>query len=147
MEYRHTQKGHVVIVAMIVAIVWLLFQIGINGSLQIVPIVILIFLIAGLGLFYSLTVEIKNGILTCRFGPGLIQKNIPLSKIQSVRNVRNPWYAGWGIRWFPGRYWLWNISGFQAVELKTENGDRFRIGTDEPDALVQAIQIHKNKLL
>ena len=60
--------------------------------------------------------------------------------IAEVRSVRNPWHAGWGIRWFPGRYLLWSVSGFQAVEVVTKDGNRFRIGTDEPEMLVQAIQ-------
>ena len=44
----------------------------------------------------------------------------------------------------PGQYWLWNVSGLQAVELVLNNGKRFRIGTDEPENLVNAIQINKS---
>jgi hypothetical protein len=91
-------------------------------------------------LFVSLTVEIKDQRLTCSFGPGLIRRSIALSDIRDVRAVRNPWVLGWGIRWMPGGYWLWNVSGLDAVELTLATGAKFRIGTDEPDALVQAIQ-------
>lgn len=104
---------------------------------------ILIFFIAALFLFYALTVEIQNNIITCSFGIGLIRKSIPLSEVQAVRAVQNPWYAGWGIRWIPGQYWLWNVSGFRAVELTMKDGKRFRIGTDEPEALVHAIESNK----
>jgi len=38
---------------------------------------------------------------------------------------------------------LWNVTGLQAVELTLTHGKKFRIGTDEPDALVRAIQINK----
>jgi hypothetical protein len=40
----------------------------------------------------------------------------------------------------PGQGWLWNVSGIDAVELTMKNGDRFRIGTDEPEKLVTAIE-------
>ena len=55
------------------------------------------------------------------------------------REVRNPWYTGWGIRLGSG-YVLWNVSGFDAVELDFASGRRFRVGTDEPSALVSAIE-------
>jgi hypothetical protein len=34
---------------------------------------------------------------------------------------------------------LWNVSGFEAVELDLPGGRRFRVGTDEPAELVAAI--------
>ena len=53
--------------------------------------------------------------------------------------MRNPWYVGWGIRLGPG-YWLWNVSGLSAVELVLADDRRFRVGTDEPEALSRAIE-------
>ena len=47
--------------------------------------------------------------------------------------------TGWGIRLIPNG-WLWNVSGLGAVELSLVNGQRFRIGTDEPEQLATAIQ-------
>ena len=35
--------------------------------------------------------------------------------------------------------WIFNVSGFDAVEIKMENGKIFRIGTDEPKKLEHAI--------
>lgn len=102
-------------------------------------VVMLVFLI----LFHSLSVEIENGVLTCYFGCGLIRRKIPLSKIDGLKSVKNPWIAGWGIRWMPGKCLLWNVSGFDAVELTFESGKRFRIGTDEPEALISAILANK----
>ena len=43
----------------------------------------------------------------------------------------------------PGKYWLWNVSGFRAVELVFKDGKRFRIGTDEPESLIRAIENNK----
>jgi hypothetical protein len=36
--------------------------------------------------------------------------------------------------------WVYNVSGFDAVEIQMRNGRIKRIGTDEPRKLEQAIQ-------
>ena len=141
MTYSHTQVGAAMIAGLVIMIVAAFVMMATVpppvGTLSAV-----IVLLGGLVLasFVSLTVEIEGGTLTCRFGPGFIKKQIPLAEIAQATAVRNPWFVGWGIRWIPGRYWVWNVSGFQAVELAMKNGRKFRIGTDEPEALVRAIQ-------
>ena len=57
-----------------------------------------------------------------------------------VTQVRNRWWWGFGIRWTP-HGWMWNISGLDAVELTYHNGKKFRIGTDEPEALLEALKV------
>jgi len=90
-------------------------------------------------LFGSLTTEIADGELRCRFGIGLIRKRIPLRHVVAVEPVRNRWFWGWGIRYTP-QGWLFNVSGLDAVELSLVGGRRLRIGTDEPDELARAIR-------
>jgi len=53
--------------------------------------------------------------------------------------VHNHWYYGRGIKLTP-HGWLFNVSGFDAVEIQLKNGRKYRIGTDEPDALLAAIE-------
>jgi hypothetical protein len=89
-------------------------------------------------LFGTLTVAVDRDAIRLWFGPGLISKRVPLASVASWQAVRNPWYVGWGIRLGPG-WTLWNVSGFDAVELALADGRRFRIGTDEPAALSGAI--------
>jgi hypothetical protein len=101
---------------------------------------VLAILLLCLFLFWSLTVEVRRGQVQARFGSGLIRRTVQLADIQEARVVRNPWYAGWGIRLIP-RGVIYNVSGFGAVELELSNGRRFRIGTDEPQALLEAIQL------
>lgn len=140
MNYRHTQIGTLTIVAIVLILVFAAVMLsGSDVTRSQVPVVLIVMSLV-LVLFYSLTVEIRDKKIRIWFGPGLIQRTISLDEIAAARVVRNPWYAGWGIRWMPGSYWLWNVSGFDAVELEFKNGKRFRIGTDEPDVLVQAIQ-------
>jgi hypothetical protein len=99
--------------------------------------VLLLMLFVGL-LFYNLTVEVTNDFIAATFGIGLIKRRIPLDIVADARVVRNKWWYGWGVRLTP-HGWLWNVSGLDAVELEYTNGKRFRIGTDEPERLVEAI--------
>lgn len=98
-----------------------------------------IVLLACVGLFYCLRVEIDHRCVEVRFGTGLIRKRIPLADIAAARAVRNPWYVGWGIHRIRGG-WSFSVSGLDAVEILTRSGARIRIGTDEPETLKRAIE-------
>jgi hypothetical protein len=142
MAYHHTQRGTIIVGGAAVALFFIFFSLWDTEQPDPVKLGVLAVLALALVLFNSLTVEVKNNSLVCRFGVGLIQKKFPLSEIKGVCVVQNPWYSGWGIRWRPGRYVLWSVSGFQAVELALKDGNRFRIGTDEPEELLNAIRNH-----
>ncbi len=103
-------------------------------ALIVVPTILLICLV----LFHSLTVRVSRKELAFAFGPGVIRKTIPLSDIESAAAVRNHWYNGWGIKKIRGG-WLYNVSGFDAVELQRKGGRKTRIGTDQPKKLLAAI--------
>ena len=49
------------------------------------------------------------------------------------------WAEGWGIRATPTGM-LYNVSGSGAVEIRLRSGARFRLGSDEPDRLLSALQ-------
>ncbi len=85
-----------------------------------------------------LTVEVRVDHVRVAFGAGWPARTIRFEDIVSVVAVRNSWWYGWGIRWIPGGR-LWNVWGLDAVELRLTSGKRFRIGTDEPDALLAAL--------
>jgi hypothetical protein len=55
--------------------------------------------------------------------------------------IQQPWsqHCGWGIRWI-GRGWLWNVSGLRAVELELRDGRRFRVGSNRPERLAEALR-------
>jgi len=88
--------------------------------------------------FAMLTVEIDRNELRIRFGIGLIRKRIALEDVAAVGVVTYPWFYGYGIRLTP-HGWMYNVSGNEAVELVFHNGKRFRIGSDEPEALIRAL--------
>ena len=136
-HYRHTQVGWVIlgVAAAILAFVWsrLPPEAAAAARFPLLLITALIVLV-----FSALTVEVDAEAIRLRFGIGLVRKRIPLAGGEGWREVRNPWYTGWGIRLGPG-YVLWNVSGFDAVELAFASGRRFRVGTDEPAELAAAI--------
>jgi len=129
MKYKHTQIGYLVIFV-IALLLLVLFSID-PGRVSLPGLSISVFI---LFLFFSLTVEIDEQFISIKFGIGLINKKFKLSGIDSCRTVKNHWYNGWGIRLIPGG-WLYNVSGYSAIELTMKNGKKHRIGTDEPEKL------------
>ena len=92
------------------------------------------------GLFYGLTVEVNRDMVRLYFGFGIIHRSIPREHITVVTQVRNRLWWGFGIRLTP-HGWMWNISGVDAVELTYHDGKKFRIGTDDPEALLEALKV------
>lgn len=135
-HYRHTQVGWAIVLAL--AAVALVVAASMPAEARAAARVPLVLLALVLALFCALTVEVGLDSIAVWFGPGLIRKRIPLAEVLSWRAVRNPWYVGWGIRAGP-RGMIWNVSGLDAVELDLSGSRHFRIGTDEPQALVAAI--------
>ena len=137
--YIHTQPGRGIVVAMTAASAAILL-----GGLFLRPVLIAIPILALSGwLFHSLTIEITDGKLCWRFGPGWIRKQVPLDMILSADPVRTNVLEGWGIHL--SRFgWLYNVSGFDAVAIRMKNGRHFALGTDEPTVL--AARLAQNKL-
>ena len=136
-SYRHTQIGSLVIgvlVASIVLVAALARSVGWHPAV----VAVLLMLVAALALFYSLTVEIRGSELVVSFGIGFPRFTYQLSQIREARVVRNPWFYGWGIHRTPDG-WLYNVSGFLAVEIVFVDDRKIRIGTDEPNELYHAI--------
>jgi hypothetical protein len=86
-----------------------------------------------------LTASVDERSVTATFGWGWPKRVIDVADIMSARAVRNSWWHGWGIRKV-SRGWMYNLAGYDAVELELRSGRVFRIGTDEPTALVAAIE-------
>lgn len=134
-EHRQTSKLLLTLAALILAITTGAVLTGDEHWLG--PVIGMVAALA-LALLARLTVHVDDHAIRLWFGPGLFRREFPLSEIQDVRRVRNPWYYGWGIRLFPGGV-LYNVSGLDAVELTRTAGHRVRIGTDRPDDLARAI--------
>ena len=137
--YRHTQPGTLTRWSLGISITLLVMLLLLEPVKHVMPFLILAVLLTCLVLFHCLSVTVTADTVAIAFGPGLIRRTIPLRSIRAVRVVRNPWWYGWGIR-LTLRGWLWNVSGLDAVELEFDDGTRFRIGTEQPQRLKEAIQ-------
>jgi hypothetical protein len=135
--YRHTQIGWQVYGAIVLLSLVLMWGL-VTRDVQVFGVLMAI-LAAVFAFFGWLTVDINARRVRITFGIGLIRRSLPLDTIRGFAPVRNPWYYGWGIRFTPHGI-LYNVSGFQAVEILLDDGRRVRVGTDEPGALVRALQ-------
>lgn len=126
--YKHTQVGWVILLALgLAAVVVGGFAFASPSATGATMAILGLCLI----LFPSLTIVGDSSGIEARFGPGLIRKRFRWDDVRSVKVTRNSWLMGWGIRWF-GSGWMFNVSGFDAVELGLRNGKAFRLGTDDP---------------
>jgi len=118
----------------------LVIAVGLAAGSDIAPLLLVLVVLSVTALlFASLTITIEDGLLKLAFGPGLFRKRVLVADIQSCVVVQNPWWYGWGIRLTPYG-WLYTVAGRSAVEITLKGGRRFRIGTDEPERLCQALQ-------
>ncbi len=147
MNYKHTQIGYLILYTLFATTLlytFILIQTNFN-KIVLVTILSVTLILAS---FSTLKVTINKTNLQIKFGYGIYKKNFPLKTITSVKTVKNHWYYGWGIRiWFWPSMRIYNISGFDAIEIKTKNNQTYRIGTDEPKklehALLQSIKKHQ----
>lgn len=147
--YKHTQIGYFMLFvtsAVLALFVWLQmtaraeppsYDSGTNFFVT-ATMALILFTLAS---FATLTVVIDKQSLNIRFGWGIFRKKFPLTEIATASKTKNRWYYGWGMRvWFWPKMWIFNVSGFDAVELTLRNGRVYRIGTDEPEKLVAALK-------
>jgi hypothetical protein len=139
--YSHTQAGYVWLVILSIVEALAVVTILVSGApvIGIVIVFAVTSLLIVVGLTFSrLTVEVHPEGVTARFGQGWPKRFVPFSAITSARTVRNSPWVGWGLRWIPGGS-VWNVWGLDSVELTLVTGKRWRLGTDEPDALLAAL--------
>lgn len=146
-RYQHSQFGKMIVGLMGILIfaadaaaIFLFFEeskedfaflVSLLGSIIVVYVMLIV-------CFYNLTVIVDETQLRIRFGIGLIRKSWFLGDIQRVEMVKNKWWYGWGIHLTP-HGWLYNIDGFDGIEVEFTDGRKMRIGTDEPQKLKEAI--------
>ena len=137
-EYKHTQIGYFLIGALGAAVLFIGY---LNFITRFNPgtVLVLIFMILCLITFATLTVQVNSEAVTIRFGMGVIRRHFVLRDIQSCHAVRNPWYYAWGIHAIPNGL-IFNVSGWEAVELQMRDGKKYRIGTDDAQGLMRVIE-------
>ncbi len=92
-----------------------------------------------MAIFSSLKVAVDEATVAASFTGGVLPRRIPLDEIESTTVVTIPWHHGWGMR-RTGHGWLYSVWGRRAVKLELTDGGTFTIGSDEPEALLAAIE-------
>ena len=144
MEYRHLQLGRAAAFGFVWGLAIAIALVGLaddRGDAALPAGIAFVVIEAVAVVFSRLTVTVGSGTVTAVFGWGWPKRTLAASEITAFRRVRNAWYNGWGRRRIPGG-WMYNIWGLDAVELDLQSGKKFRIGTDEPDALIAALTSH-----
>ncbi len=139
--YKHRQISKIAPVFFVVfAVLYSVISVWRKQEL-LTPAITIAFVAVVFLLFYSLIIEVKSNHLTLRFGIGVFRKTYRFDALCHPKVIRCPWYYGWGIRRIP-RGWLFNVAGFDAVELQLKNKANHRvcIGTDEPEILLSVLQ-------
>lgn len=146
--YKHTQIGYLMVVILLVVLgmfSWIRFTalaepVSYDSGTNLFVSLIMALILFTLASFATLTVAIDDKYLRVKFGYGLFKKKFLLNEVVSASTVKNRWYYGWGIRlWLWPKIWIYNISGFDAVEITMKNGKIYRLGTDDPAGLETAI--------
>lgn len=140
--YKHTQTSYLVYAVPLVVIVPLLIVFRLVPGTAHAPwwptaLVVAITVIVCV-IFNVLTITVDHAVLSWAFRFGIGRHTVPLSEVARVSVVRNPWYYGWGIHRTPYG-WLYNVSGSGAVQVEMQNGEMFRLGSDEPERLARVL--------
>ena len=147
--YKHTQISYLMLVitlAVLVLFAWLHITalaepVSVNSGPNFAVTAIMALILFILASFATLTVSIDENYFRIKFGYGIFARMFPLDQIASVQSVKNHWYYGWGVKvWFWPYMWIYNVSGFDAVEIIMKNGKIYRVGTDTPRELEVAIK-------
>jgi hypothetical protein len=137
--YRHTQRAPLHLFLAAIALV--LFYAGWRSAEEAPTWVWLMLFAMGFAFlflavsFTYLTVEDEGEFLAVRFGPlPFFGRRVPYTDITAVRRCRSSLIDGWGIHYTPRRGWIYNLWGFDCVELTLKDGT-FRIGSDDANGL------------
>lgn len=85
-----------------------------------------------------LTVRVTDRAVAWWFGFPVIGRRVALGDIASAVAIKTNLFEGWGIH-LTWHGWLWNVSGFNAVQITLRSGTRFAVGTAEPQAVIDAV--------
>lgn len=135
--YDHTQRSNWMLVIFAIVILTLAGIWAATGAFVLAAPMVLLAVVPWA--FSSLRVRVDEHELRVGFAGGRLGWRCPLQRVANVSPVRNRWWYGWGIRITP-HGWLYNVSGLDAVEIELTSGRRFRVGTDQPQALAEAIR-------
>jgi hypothetical protein len=143
--YHHTQRATFMLtvfaaVAALMLIVLLVMLLAARPPLAAMapPALALPFVLALGWWFSSMTVDVTDKELRWHFGPGRDYR-IARADIAEAQVARHPWWSGYGIRFRGLNRWTYIVSGRDVVEVRLRQGGWRRLGTDDPQGLLTAL--------
>lgn len=141
-EYAHTQSGWIRWLMYGVAgieLVALAFAYRDPLLRVLLPAMALLFVLMAF-IFGELTVRDDCEDLVVEFGPlHLLRKRVAYAEMLGVSTGRTTFWEGWGIH-YNRHGWLWNVSGFDCVQVDLKGNRKVRIGTDDPEKLCEFLR-------
>lgn len=89
--------------------------------------------------FHGLTIRVDRQTISWAFGPGVVGKTLQLSDIIEAKAVQNSYRHGIGLR-ITHDGWVYSVSGFSAVQLTLNDGTQYRLGTNDQQGLIAALE-------
>ena len=117
---------------------------AVQSTLQIDILVVsfIAFCFAALFYFMSLKSEINAAGIKMKFIP-FVKKSLKWDQIESIRLLNYGFVGGWGIRVWTDYGTVYNTKGQIGLAITTIEGQRFVIGTQQPERLAQVISTIK----
>jgi hypothetical protein len=138
--YRETQIGWV-LMAIFAVVALLIVLILRSAPLQPVSLVPLVLVLLAAAMFGFMSVGVTTDAVSITMGVGFVRRRIERSQIRRLTIVRNPWYWGLGVRLYSrGSGTMYAVSGLRAVELTLGDDRTVRIGTRDPERLLQVLR-------
>ena len=86
--------------------------------------------------FRQLTCRDEGAHLRISFGPlPIFRRKLLYSRLEKVKQNRSRLLDGWGIHLCTRGGWVWNLWGFDCVDIDFTGGKKLRLGTDDPEGL------------
>ncbi len=142
MQYHHTQTAPLYLLLFVISVglfiaAWSIPEVIVQGVMAISG--ALMFLLAVS--FRELTVSDEGSELLISFGPlPVFRRRLKFAEIEKVAQTKSTIMDGWGIHMSPSGGWVWNLWGYDCVDVWYREGRKIRIGTDDAAGLAQFLQ-------
>ena len=137
MRYDHTQSGPLYLLLLACSIPILVSavmmgEIVLQTILYCSGALMLLFALS----FHHLTVSDEGTELLIAFGPlPLFRRRLQYRELEKVEPAKSTILDGIGIHISPSGGWVWNIWGYECVDVWYRQGRKVSIGTDDPEGL------------
>ena len=137
MDYDHTQTSPLFLFLAAIGIGFFVWGNQVDGqklSITLFSIGAVWFLL-GLS-FRQLTCRNEGDHLRISFGPlPIFRRKLLYARLEKVEKSRSRLLDGWGIHLCTRGGWVWNLWGFDCVDIDSTGGKKLRLGTDDPEEL------------